>query len=119
MRLAAFAVAAAALLALPALAQEAPAAPAAPPSDTIKAVTTKGVIFDVMGMEIDMDFKADGTFSGMAGAFAGTWKADGKKLCLTIPGMIENQCTEYPDGKKSGDSFEITSDQGSMTVKIR
>jgi hypothetical protein len=105
---------AAALFAGPAFAQT-----AAPASDTIKAVTTKGVVFDVMGMEIDMDFKADGTFSGMAGAFAGTWKADGKKLCLTIPGMIENQCTEYPDGKKSGDSFEVTTDNGAMNVKIR
>jgi hypothetical protein len=117
MRLTVLAVAAA-LMAAPVFAQETPA-PAAPPSDTIKAVTEKGVFFDVMGMEIDMEFKADGTFTGMAGAFAGTWKADGKKLCLTIPGMIENQCTEYPDGKKSGDSFEITSDNGPMTVKIR
>jgi hypothetical protein len=109
----------AALIAAPAFAQEAAAPAAAPPSDTIQAVTEKGVLFDVMGMEIDMDFKADGTFTGMQGAFAGTWKADGKKLCLTIPGMVENQCTEYPDGKKSGDSFEVASDQGSMMVKIR
>jgi len=113
MRLTAIALAVA-LIAAPALAQE-----AAPASDTIKEVTAKGVIFDVMGMEIDMDFKADGSFSGMAGAFAGTWKADGKKLCLTIPGMIENQCTEYPDGKKSGDSFEVVSEMGAMNVKIR
>jgi len=109
----------AALMAAPAFSQEAAAPAAAPASDTIQAVTTKGVFFDIMGMEIDMDFKADGTFSGMMGAFAGTWKADGKKLCLTIPGMVENQCTEYPDGKKSGDSFEVSSDNGPMTVKIR
>jgi hypothetical protein len=104
----------AALMAAPAFAQE-----AAPPSDTIKEVTSKGVFFDVQGMEIDMVFKADGSFTGMAGAFEGTWKADGKKLCLTIPGMIENQCTEYPDGKKSGDSFEVTTENGPMNVKIR
>ena len=96
MRLTAIALALA-LIAAPALAQE-----AAPASDTIKEVTAKGVIFDVMGMEIDMDFKADG-----------------KKLCLTIPGMIENQCTEYPDGKKSGDSFEVVTEMGAMNVKIR
>jgi heat shock protein HslJ len=107
-------VLAAALIAAPAFAQE-----AAPPSDTIKEVTAKGVIFDVMGMEIDLEFKADGNFTGMAGQLAGTWKADGKKLCLTIPGMIENQCTEYPDGKKSGDSFEIVTDMGALNVKIR
>jgi hypothetical protein len=117
MRLTVLAIAAA-LMAAPGFAQETPA-PAAPPSDTVKAVTEKGVFFDVMGMEIDMEFKADGTFTGMAGAFAGTWKADGKKLCLTIPGMVENQCTEYPDGKKSGDTFEVSTDNGPMNVKIR
>jgi hypothetical protein len=107
----------AALIAAPAFTQEAPAA--APASDTVKAMTEKGVLFDVMGMPIDMEFKADGSFTGMAGAFAGTWKADGKKLCLTIPGMIENQCTEYPDGKKSGDTFEVTTENGPMNVTIR
>jgi hypothetical protein len=113
MRLTALALTAA-LIATPAFAQE-----AAPASDTIKAMTEKGVLFDVMGMPIDMEFKADGTFTGMAGAFAGTWKADGPKLCLTIPGMIENQCTEYPTGKKSGDKFEVTTENGPMGVTIR
>lgn len=106
-------IALAALIAAPALAQE-----AAPASDTIKAVTEKGVVFDMMGMPVDMAFKPDGTFSGMGGMFAGTWKADGSKLCLTIPGMIENQCTAYPDGKKAGDKFEITTEQGAMGVTI-
>jgi hypothetical protein len=75
-------------------------------------------VFDMMGMPVDLSFKPDGSFSGMGGQLAGTWKADGSKLCLTIPGMIENQCTAYPDGKKAGDKFEITSDQGAMTVTI-
>jgi hypothetical protein len=113
MRLLALALAAG-LLAAPVLAQT-----AAPASDTIKAVTAKGVTMSVQGMDFDIDFTPDGNFTGAGGQFAGTWKADGKKLCLTIPGMIDNQCTEYPDGKKSGDSFDITNDQGSITVKIR
>lgn len=107
------ALTAAILLAAPAFAQT-----PAPASDTIKAVTEKGVTFDMQGTPVDIAYKPDGTFTGMGGAIAGTWKADGKKLCLTIPGMIENQCTEYPDGKKPGDSFDITSDQGSMKVTI-
>lgn len=106
------AIALVALMAAPAFAQAAP-------SDTVKAVTEKGVVFDVMGMPVDIDFKADGNFSGMGGQLAGTWKADGKKLCLTIPGMIENSCTEYPDGKKSGDKFEVTGEQGAMSVTIK
>lgn len=106
---------AAALLAAPALAQDAPA----PPSDTIKAVLEKGVTIDVGGMTGVIEYKADGTFSGFDGQFAGTYKADGNKLCITVPGMIENQCQEYPAGKKSGDTFELTSDMGPLKTTIR
>lgn len=105
---------AAVLLAAPALAQT-----AAPPSDTIKAVLEKGVSIDVGGMVGEIDYKADGTFSGFDGQFAGTYKADGNKLCITVPGMIENQCQEYPAGKKSGDTFELTSDMGPLKTTIR
>src|SRR5437868_3027090 len=79
----------------------------APPSDTIKALTTKGAVFDYQGQAVDITYKADGTLTGMDGQIQGTWKADGKKLCTTITGAFENRCTEYPDGKKSGDSFEV------------
>jgi polyisoprenoid-binding protein YceI len=105
---------AAALLAAPALAQT-----AAPPSDTIKAVIEKGVTIEVGGMSGTIDYKPDGTFSGFDGQFEGTYKADGKKLCITVPGMIDNQCQEYPDGKKSGDTFELTSDMGPLKTTIR
>jgi heat shock protein HslJ len=86
---------------------------------TLKEVTTKGVIIEVQGQAIDIDYNEDGTFSGMGGAFAGTWKIDGAKLCLTIPGMVENQCTEYPEGKKAGDTFEVQGEMGAMNVTIR
>jgi hypothetical protein len=107
------AIALAALIAAPAFAQT-----AAPPSDTVKAMTEKGIVIEVMGMPIDIAYKPDGTFAGMGGQLAGTYKTDGKKICLTIPGMIENQCQEYPDGKKAGDSFEVAGEQGSMKVTI-
>lgn len=107
---------ASALLAAPALAQDAAPAPA---SDTIQAVTTHGITMEVQGQAFNIDYAADGTFVGGDGMFAGTWKADGPKLCITIPGMVENQCTAYPEGKKAGDSFDIESEMGPMTVKIR
>lgn len=107
------AIALVALLAAPAFAQT-----PAPPSDTVKNVTEKGVMLDFAGTPVDISYKADGTFAGMGGQLAGTWKADGKKLCITIPGMVENQCTEYPDGKQPGDSFEIAGEQGAMKVTI-
>ncbi len=109
---------AAALLAAPALAQEAPAL--APPSDTMQAIVAKGMIMSIMGMEGDMTFAPDGNFSGFDGQFAGTYKVDGAKLCLTVPGMVENQCTEYPVGKKSGDKFIIQSPEiGDIDITIR
>jgi len=104
----------AALLAAPALAQT------APPSDTVKAVIEKGVTMEVMGQAGDIDYKPDGTFSGFDGQFEGAYKADGNKLCITVEAFgIVDQCTEYPEGKKSGDSFEISSDMGPLKVTIR
>lgn len=106
---------AAALLAAPALAQD-----VAPPSDTVKAVVEKGVSMEVMGQAGEIAYKADGTFSGFDGQFEGTYKTNGNKLCITVEafGMVD-QCTEYPDGKKSGDTFEIPSDMGPLKVTIR
>lgn len=114
MKLATFALAAV-LLAAPALAQD-----VAPPSDTVKAVVEKGVSMEVMGQAGDIEYKTDGTFSGFDGQFEGTYKTNGNKLCITVEafGMVD-QCTEYPDGKKSGDTFEIPSDMGPLKVTIR
>jgi hypothetical protein len=107
-----------ALAAAPAFAQ-APAA-GAPPSDTIKAVIEKGVSVDVGGMVGNIDYKADGTFTGFDGQFSGTYKTDGNKLCITVPAMgLDNACQAYPDGKKSGDTFELTSDMGPLKTTIR
>ena len=103
----------AALVAIPAFAQTAP-------SDTIALVLEKGVTMDVQGNVGDIEYKSDGTFSGFDGMFAGTYKANGNKLCITVEAFgIVDQCQEYPDGKQSGDSFELTSDMGPMKVTIR
>ena len=106
---------AAAMLAAPAFAQE-----AAAPSDTVAAVVAKGVSMDVGGNVGDIEYKADGTFSGFDGMFSGTYKTNGNKLCITVEafGMID-QCSEYPDGKKSGDTFELPSEMGPLKVTIR
>lgn len=98
-------------LAAPALAQEA--------SDTIKAVTTKGIVLDVGGMKIDVTYTPDGKFTAMDGQVTGTWKAKGDKLCTTSNMQPEESCTAYPLGKKSGDSFDLTSDQGTATITIK
>ena len=106
---------AAAAFALPAMAQE-----TAPPSDTVKAVIEKGVTMEVAGNVGDIEYKADGTFSGFDGQFGGTYKTNGNKLCITVEAFgIVDQCQEYPDGKQSGDSFELTSDMGPLKVTIR
>src|ERR1700761_4519848 len=111
----AFAVAAFALVAGPVIAD--PAAPAgAAPNDTIQAILAHGDAIDVGGMSFDLTFKPDGTFS--SGEFAGTYHTDGDKLCVTIEGLVNNQCTAYPAGKKSGDSFTVQGDMGPYTVTI-
>jgi hypothetical protein len=103
----------AAIVTAPAIAQE-------PPSDTVKAVVEKGVTMDVQGNVGDIEYKSDGTFSGFDGMFAGTYKTDGNKLCITVEAFgLVDQCQAYPDGKKSGDTFELTSDMGTMQVTIR
>ena len=114
MKLAMFALAAA-MLAAPALAQD-----VAPPSDTVKAVVEKGVTMEVMGQAGDIEYKADGTFSGFDGQFEGTYKTNGNKLCITVEAFgLVDQCSEYPDGKVSGDTFEIPSDMDPLKVTIR
>jgi hypothetical protein len=108
--------AALAALAAPVLAQ------GAPPSDTLKEVTTKGIVINAGGIEIPVTYKPDGTFSatipGLDMPVAGKWRADGDKLCTTSEFAPQEECVPYPLGKKSGDSFEVVGGQGPATVKI-
>ncbi len=88
-------------------------------ADTLKEVTSKGISVNVQGTVMDIAFTEDGNFASSDGAIAGTWKVDGPKLCLTVPGMIENQCNEYPTDKKSGDTFEVTTEMGPIQITIK
>jgi len=110
-----FGAAAAATLALclPALAQAAPA------SDTVKVAVEHGTKIDVMGMIYEQTYKADGSYTGAGDDAGGKYRVDGKKLCLTPDALGQELCMEYPDGKKSGDTFEVQSDFGPMNITIQ
>ncbi len=89
-------------------------------ADTLEAVTTKGVILMVQGMEIPISYAEDGTFSGeaMGTPFEGTWRVDGASLCTTSDFQPEETCQEYPEGKGAGDEFTIEGAMGPVTIKI-
>ncbi len=87
-------------------------------ADTLQEITTHGMIVTIADMDIDVAFTPDGKFTALGGAVSGTWKIDGAKLCTTAEGQPEN-CTTYPSGKKSGDVFEVSNEQGSAKVKIK
>jgi hypothetical protein len=100
----------AALLAAPAIAQT---------TTTLQEVTTKGIVMDAGGFTIDVAYTPDGKFTAMDGAVTGTWRIDGEKLCTTSNFNPAEECTVYPAGKKSGDSFEMTGAQGTATITIK
>jgi|SRR6185295_4012926 len=99
-------------LAAPALAQ------AVAPTDTIKLIVEKGNKLSVMDMEFDFTYKADGTYADVSG-MGGKYRVDGNKLCLTPDALGQELCSEYPDGKKSGDKFDVQSDFGPLTITIK
>ena len=96
---------------MPALAQTA--------SDTLKEVTTKGVVLSAGGFEIDVAYTPDGKFTAAEGAVFGTWRIDGEKLCTTSNFAPDEECVAYPTGKKSGDTFEVVGGQGPANVTIK
>jgi hypothetical protein len=91
----------------------------APASDTVKLAIEKGTKIDAGGMVYEQAYKPDGSYTGATDADTGKYRADGKKLCLTPDALGQEICIEYPDGKKSGESFEVTSDFGPMMVSIK
>lgn len=105
------------LAALPAFAQT-PAA-GAPATAAVQVVLEKGLMVDIMGMPVDMMFNKDGSWAAMQGAFPGKYRVDGAKICITSDAMPEESCLEVPEGKKSGDSFNMTLGQlGETQAKI-
>ncbi len=63
-----------AALAAPAFAQQA---------STLQELTTKGMVMEAGGMEIDVTYKPDGTFTAMDGQVTGKWRIEGEKLCTS------------------------------------
>jgi hypothetical protein len=88
-------------------------------ADTLKEVTTKGIVLSVGGMDIDVVYTPDGKFSAADGAVTGTWRIDGEKLCTTSNFAPAEECTVYPKDKKSGDTFDLTGPQGTATIRIK
>jgi hypothetical protein len=103
--------AALAALASPAVAQTAA-------DTTIKEVIAKGQTMtgDMQGTELSFvtTFAADGTYKTVLAiadrTMLGTWRVDGDKLCTKGPAgdTGPEDCTVYPAGKKSGDTFDVT-----------
>jgi hypothetical protein len=86
---------------------------------TLQEITTKGMVLTVQDMQIDVTYTPDGKFTAMDGQVTGTWKIDGDKLCTTSNFDPTETCLEYPKDKKSGDSFEVSGPQGSVTITIK
>jgi hypothetical protein len=88
-------------------------------ADTLSEVTKHGIILTIQGMEVDVSYTPDGKFTALEGQVTGTWRVDGDKLCTTSNFQPEETCVAYPKDKKSGDTFDMTNDQGTVTVKIK
>jgi len=86
---------------------------------TLQVLTTKGMVMEAGGMEIEVTYKPDGTFTAMDDQVTGKWRIDGDKLCTSSNFSPAEECVAYPTGKKSGDSFEVTSAQGTATIRIK
>jgi hypothetical protein len=87
-------------------------------AETLQEVTTRGIDIVIGDMTFKVDYTPDGKFSAAEGQVTGTGRIDGEKLCTTSNIQPEESCVAYPLGKKSGDSFELTSPQGTVTIKI-
>lgn len=98
------------LLAAPAFAQD---------PTTLQEVTTRGIVLSVQGMEIDVTYRPDGTFTAMDDAVTGTWRIDGDRLCTSSNFDPDESCVAYPAGKKSGDTFDVTGPAGTATIRIK
>jgi hypothetical protein len=87
-------------------------------ASTLTEITTHGMVVTIADMDIDVAFTPDGKFTALNGAVSGAWRIDGDKLCTAAEGQPET-CSVYPKDKKSGDTFEVSNEQGSAKVRIK
>jgi hypothetical protein len=87
-----------AALAAPAFAQQA---------STLQELTTKGMVMEAGGMEIDVTYKPDGTFTAMDGQVTGKWRIEGEKLCL-VELCAGRRMHDLPGWQEIRRSFELT-----------
>lgn len=88
-------------------------------ADTLKEVTTHGVVMEAGGAKIDIVFAPDGKFTAFDGAVTGKWRIDGDRLCSMDDATLKETCAVYPEGKKSGDTFVISTGQGEVSITIK
>lgn len=86
---------------------------------TLQEVTTNGITMDAAGGQIDVTYKPDGSFTAAGGEVTGKWRIAGDKLCTTSNFQPKEECTTYPAGKKSGDTFEVAGSEGATKVRIK
>jgi hypothetical protein len=93
------------------------ASPAA--AGTPEEIVSHGIVLVIQGMEIEVTYTPDGKFTAMDGQVTGTWKIDGDKMCTTSNFDPNETCATYPQDKKSGDTFDLDTPGGPVTIKIK
>jgi hypothetical protein len=97
----------------------APAFAQAAPSGSVKTVLEKGAVFVADGRNYEFVAKPDGSYADKAGAAQGTYRADAGNLCITPKIYGREACFAFPEGKKSGETFEVVNQFGdAATVTI-
>ncbi len=74
------------------------AAPAS--AETLKEVTTHGIILVIGDMEIPVSYTPDGKLSAMDGAITGTWRIDGEKLCTSSTRRSQRDLRRLSQGQE-------------------
>lgn len=89
-------------------------------STTLETVIAKGVTLSMQGLDIPVTYHEDGTYTAVAmgSEIPGTWRIEGTKLCTESSAQPGERCTEYPEGKGPGDSFNVESAMGTATITI-
>jgi hypothetical protein len=86
---------------------------------TYREIVRHGVVIVTPGLDIDVTFAADGTFTALGGASTGVWRIYGDKLCSTPNETLIEDCAVYPAGKASGDTFHIDAPGTRLIIRIR